>query len=355
MRILALVPYPTLGASNRLRVEQYVPHLRERGIEVTVSAFVDDATYRILYRPGHTLRKAVGMLRGVLRRVADVLRARGYDLVLIHRESAPFGPPLVERALDRLGTPYVFDFDDAVFLPAIHPSNRRWAWLRKVNVAETTARARSVITGNEYLAEWVRPRNSRITIIPTPVDTDRHRPVTRSPRRELVLGWVGSSSTARYLHLIDGALATVALTHPILVRVIGGDYANPGARVEVLPYSLGDEPAQVGSFDIGLLPEPDDQWTRGKGAFKGLLYMAAALPVVASRVGVNADVIVDGVTGFIVDDDAGWVAALERLIADPELRRAMGQAGRERVEERYSLRVQAPRLAAALEAIGLGA
>lgn len=348
-RVLCLVPYPTAGASNRLRVEQYGDRLHAAGIELVISPFFDDATYRVLYLPGHTVAKIMGVLRGTARRIRDVVRARRFSLILIHRESAPFGPPLVERALSLLGVRYIFDFDDAVFLPAIHPSNRRWARLRRVNVDETTRRAAAVIAGNEYLADWARPLNPRLTIIPTPVDTDRHVPaLIQSRAGPVVLGWIGSSSTAPYLHLLDRVLADLASRHHFILRVIGGGYVNPAIHVDLRTFDLEREPADVAAFDIGLLPEPDDAWTRGKGAFKGLLYMAAGVPVVASKVGVNPEVVTDAETGYCAADEGEWITALERLVSDPGLRSRLGEAGRRRVVERYSLNVQAPRFAAAI-------
>ena len=340
-------PYPTLGASNRLRVEQYIPLLGAEGIEITLSPYFDDAAYRVLYRRGKVIAKALHVVVGMVRRIRDVLRARGYDLVLIHRETAPTGPPLVERLLIAWGIPYVFDLDDAIFLRAIHPVNRAWGWLRRTNPAETARGARLVIAGNEYLAEWARQHNPRVVVIPTPVDTERHAPrVAASADGPLVIGWVGSSSTAPYLRMLDKVLARVASRHRVVMKVIGGSYAQERVAVECIPYSLADEPEQIRTFDIGLLPEPDDPWTRGKGGFKALLYMASAVPVVASRVGVNEQVVGPG--GYCVDGEAGWDDALDRLLNDAALRRSVGAAGREHAVALYSLAVQAPRLAAAI-------
>lgn len=347
MRVLALVSLPTLGAGNRLRVEQYVPLLRDLGIEMDVAPFFDDAAYAVLYAPGTLLFKLAGVIRGLARRLDHVLRLRQYDLVLVYRESLPLGPPLIEALLGALGIRYVFDFDDAIFLRPVHPANRSWSWLRDPSrVVFSVRRAAAVVAGNEYLAAWARRWNPRVSVIPTPVDTERHVPRVR-PRADgpIVIGWVGSSTTAPYLHLLDEPLRMLATRCEFLVRVIGGEYSHPDLRVEVRPYRLVTEPEEVADFDIGVLPQPDDDWTRGKGAFKALLYMAAEVPVVASRVGVAAEVVRDGETGFCVDDLIGWASTLERLARDPALRRDLGKEGRHRVEAHYSLRVQAPRLA----------
>ncbi len=350
MRVLCLVPYPTMGASNRLRVEQYADPLRPLGIELTISPFLDEAAYRLLFLPGRTAHKALAVIEGVLRRVRDAARASRYDLVLIHRESGPVGPPLVERWLRSRGIPYVFDFDDAIYIPAVHPANRRWSWLRGVNTAESVRRATLVIAGNTFLAQWAERLNPRVVVIPTPVDADRYSVGAARTDGPFVIGWVGSSTTAPYLRLLDGVLARISAAHRVVVRVVGGEYSAPGVSVEEVPFSIDREPELLRDFDVGILPEPDDQWTRGKGGFKALLYMAAGLPVIASPVGANLEIVEDGVTGFIAVDDRQWGEALARLVADPTLRERLGRAGRARLEQRYSLRVQAPRFAEALSA-----
>jgi len=350
LRVLCLTTLPTLGAGNRLRIEQFAGPLRRMGIVLEVSPFFDDSAYAGLYEPGRTFAKALAVLRGIGRRIRDAARIGRFDLVVVYRESAPLGPPLFERLLSLLRRRYVFDFDDAIFLAPVHPSNRRWAWLRHPSrVREATRRAHSVIVGNEYLAAWAREHNPRVVIISTAVDTVRHQLRGAAGRvPPVVLGWVGSSTTAPYLHLMDEALEILARRGDFVVRVVGGRYEHPSVKVECLPYRLEQEPQDVASFDIGLLPEPDDAWTRGKGAFKAMLYMAAGIPVVASRVGVNEDVIGGNEAGYCVSGTQEWVEAIERLAADPALRERLGAAGRRRLEARYSVTVQAPRFAEVL-------
>jgi len=322
-----------------------------------VSPFFDEAAYAVLYRSDRELARVAGTVRGVLRRLRDFARAGRFDLVLVYRESAPIGPPVFERLLIRKGKSYVYDFDDALFVGPVHPSNRRWSWLRApARYGEIVRGARTVIAANEYLGAWARGLGAEVTIIPTPVDTTRFVPGRRRSGSPFVIGWIGSSTTAPYLRLLDEVLDRLVGRIDFVLRVVGGTYAHPRAPVEVIPWSLAREPDDVAGFDIGVLPEPDDVWTRGKGAFKAILYMAVGLPVVASTVGVNPEVIPEGRVGFCVQSADEWVAAIERLAGDPDLRARLGATGRRWVEERYSLKALAPRMATVLRsAAGSGA
>lgn len=349
-RVLCLVPYPHAGASNRLRVEQYVERLAAIGLRLELSPFLDETAFRSAYLPGHVREKTFGVLRGAVRRVRDAMRAGSYDLVLVHREATPFGPLVVERAIAKQ-VPIVYDFDDAVFIRQVHPANERWSWLRDPRrVAALSRMATTVIVQNEYLAQHARAWNTKVLIVPTPVDTDRHHPRVARPDGPLVIGWLGSETTAPYLRLVDGVLATITREFDVKVKVVGGEYENRGIRdLEVLPFSLEREQLDLESFDIGILPEPDDAWSRGKGGYKALLYMAVGIPVVASGVGVNPDIVWQGETGFCARSEEEWLHALRTLLRNSALRQRLGVAGRARVVAEYSVAVQAPRFAAILE------
>lgn len=350
LNVLCLVPYPRSNAAVRLRFDQQADELERLGVHIHISSFLDATGYGVVFRNGHLLNKAAAVLRGFLRRLRDVIRVARYDVLIVFRESAPFGPSLLERAASSRGIPVVYDFDEALFVPNIHPANRAWAWLRSPKRIGGFCRAASLVTAqNDYLAEYARRWNPRVEVLPTPVDTQRRRPRTSRSDGPLVIGWVGSETTVPYLHLLDDVLARVSAESGAIVRVVGGTYLNGRiARLENREFDLAREQTDLESFDIGILPEPDDPWTRGKGGYKALLYMAAGIPVVASRVGVNPEIVVDGGTGYCVTTVDEWTDALRRLIADPELRRRLGAAGRARAIERYSIRAVAPRFAKAI-------
>ncbi len=358
MKILALSPIPEEGAGCRFRISQFIPYLRDAGIDVTVSPFYSKEYFDLVYRPGNYLRKATGLAGLTLRRINELYSMRDYDLVFLYREAIPIGPPIIERSIARLGIPIVYDFDDAIFLPAISEANRAVSFLKNPGrVAKILKLSDHVTVGNEFLAAYARQFNPNVTVIPTVVDTTKFVPRPEAPRdagAKPVVGWIGSPTTFRYLDAIKDVLAQVAARHPFTLKVSGaGRPVNfPGVDVQVVPWSMADEVSLFNTCDAGVYPLTDDEWSKGKCGFKAIQCMACGVPVVAAAVGVNREIIVDGENGFLAATPSEWVEKLGRLLADAELRRRMAIAGRRTIEERYSLRVTAPKLAAVLTAAG---
>lgn len=344
-KILFLVPYPSEGASARLRVEQFVPSLRQAGIECKVRPFLTTSFYRILYKRGNTVRKVFLFLFCVCRRASDLARAVFYDVIFIHREALPVGLPVVEALLFLLNKKVIFDFDDAIYLPP-EGSSPLIAFLKcPWKTGFIIRHSRAVIAGNDYLRRYAERFNGSITVIPTCIDTERYhssRP-GRSPE-SLVIGWIGSHTTQVFLKSIREVLFGLLKRYDNLaVHLVG---AQPGVlnheRVVVKRWSVGSELDDIRQFDIGVMPMPDTEWTRGKCAFKAILYMSLEMPVVASRVGVNREIVKDGSNGFLASSGKEWEEKLLRLIEDGSLRRSLGASGRATVEREFSLRTNAP-------------
>lgn len=356
MKVLALSPIPEEGAGCRFRVSQYIPFLRDAGFDVTVSPFYSRDYFSFVYRPGNYLRKAAGFASLTLRRLNELSTIRDYDLVLLYREAIPIGPPFIERRIAHMGIPIVYDFDDAIFLPAVSEANQAVAFLKHPGrVAEILKLSQQVTVGNEFLASYARQFNARVTVIPTAVDTDRFVPRADAgpgEARKLVVGWIGSPTTFRYLESLKDVLAQVAARHPFTLKVSGAgrrvDF--PGVDVQVAPWSMTDEVALFNSCDIGVYPLTDDDWSRGKCGFKAIQCMACGVPVVAAAVGVNRDIITHGTNSMLASTPQEWVDHLSVLLTNAALRRSMAVAGRQTIEARYSLRVTAPQLAAVLQA-----
>jgi glycosyltransferase involved in cell wall biosynthesis len=335
-------------------VSQYIPYLASEGFEVTVRPFYTDDFFRLVYRSGHYSRKAAFFLKQSLDRIRSLLNGGSHDLVFLYREAFPIGPAFLESLISRPGRPpVVYDFDDAVFLPNTSEANRVISFLKYPHKIDAIVKkSATVIAGNEYLADYARRHNAHVTVIPTCVDTEQFKPrADRTSNGErLVVGWIGSPTTACYLETLGPALTRVNRARPFELRIAGAgrELTFNGVQVANLTWSLRDEVRLFNTCDIGVYPLSRDEWTKGKCGFKAIQFMACGVPVVAAAVGVNEQIIEDGVNGFLARSEEEWVEKLIHLIADPDLRRRMGTAGRQTIEERYSLNVNAPRMAAVL-------
>jgi glycosyltransferase involved in cell wall biosynthesis len=174
-------------------------------------------------------------------------------------------------------------------------------------------------------------------------------PVERFSNRRSVIGWMGSSTSQRYLEQFVPVLRRIAELHPVEIRVISDSRPDlDGLPLVWRPWTAESEAAELAEFDVGIMPLPDTPWTRGKCAMKALQYMGMAVPVVASPVGMNSDLIRHDVNGFLAGSDAEWIASIGSLIGDPVLRRRVGASGRLTVEREYSAAVCAARFADAV-------
>lgn len=277
-------------------------------------------------------------------------RVRHHDRVLIYRVPLPGWAALALRPYhDRL----VYDFDDALDAGEGTTLIDRW---RRRHLAATLRRAvlacAAVVTSNRRNADTVRSLGGVPVVIPTSLVLARY-PV-RSPHAPgtVVLGWMGTPSTARYLAEIEDALADVLAQRPGTVVRLVGSGGNPFQRLqpEVLPWSADTEVAHLLSFDIGLMPMPDTSWTRGKAALKALQYGAASAPTVASWTATNEEILAAGGGARLCRNHREWVEALLALIDDPAARTEMGRRARVHVHQHYSVEVNGARLAAVIRA-----
>jgi len=348
MRVLAWVPqvYDT-SPGQRFRIEQWEPYLRAQGIEIVWSPFSDLALTRLLPQAAHWGAKLLKVGRALGRRLGEALRGRGFDLVYVFREDALMGPAFAARLLRWSRVPFVFDFDDAVWVRYVSPSNSYLSYLRFSGKTAFLCRgARSVIAGNRFLADYAERHNRQVSIVPTTIDTSRYRRVVRTDASVPVIGWSGSFSTLQHLNLVRPALERLRKRRPFRVVVVGAEgFEATGVQVEHRPWRPETEVADISSFDVGLMPLPDNEWERGKCGLKALQYMALSVPAVVSPVGVNKEIAQDGETGLWARNDGEWEHALERLLDSRELRLRLGAAGRQIVETRYSAAVHAPRVA----------
>jgi glycosyltransferase involved in cell wall biosynthesis len=343
VKILFLVPHPLQKSpSQRFRFEQYFSKLDEKGIRYHVQPFLDDNTWQLFFKPGNTLAKTLALSRGFLKRARICFSLHRFDFVFVHREAAPIGPPVFEWIIARLlRRKLIFDFDDAIWTTDVQHEPWGVRLLKCRGKVKAICRwSYKVSCGNQYLSEFAQHVNSRAVVNPTTIDTDRILN-TRYPNvnGSVTIGWTGSHSTLKYLTVLQPILQRLEKEFPQLQIVIIAN-KRPDLNLNSLKFinwTIENEISDLSLIDIGLMPLPDDAWSKGKCGFKILQYMSLSIPSVASPVGVNTLLINDGHSGFLARNESQWYEALKTLIKDETLRRTIGDRGRIIVENQYSV------------------
>jgi len=342
MKILFVVPYPHGKApSQRFRFEQYLNFLKEENWSYSFSSFIDDNTWRILYKPGHTRQKVWGILKGFFKRFWLLFSVPAYDYVFIHREATPIGPPWFEWAVAKvLRKKIIYDFDDAIWIPNTSDNNKIVAgikWHQKVGAI--CRWAYKVSCGNTYLRDYALQFNPNAIVNPTTIDTiNLHNQVKDQHTQKIVIGWTGTHSTMKYLNQVVPVLQKLEEKYSFEFRVISNQKPDlPIRSLFFKPWRKDTEILDLLSFNVGLMPLEDDLWAKGKCAFKALQYMALGIPAVVSPVGMNTEVVKPEVNGYVCNSFAEWYKALESLLQDPEARVQMGRAARRKIEKDYAV------------------
>ena len=320
MKVLFLIQGFSVAAS-RYRVLQYIPYLESKGVDATVNLYPK------------TLRENFQFFNNLSK----------YDIVFLQRKR--FNQPrlgLLRKRAKRV----VYDFDDSVMYrnskakdPLSSTRRRRFVQMAK--------NADFVIAGNEFLKSEVLPYNPNVEMIPTAINQERYDLKTYSAQKERVtLGWIGDHGSIHYLEKMKPIFEEVAKRYPHAELKIVCDIFFDCDRMTVVKkeWRSEEEVDDLQSFDIGVMPLMDDPWSRGKCGLKIIQYQGVGLPVVCTPVGVNRDLVEDGVNGFYAMTPDQWVEKLSILIEDPSLRETMGRAGREKVMRRYTVQASAPRL-----------
>jgi len=346
MRVLAFTKYGSLAASTRQRFMQFEPALAKAGIAVDYSPLLDNAHLKGLVEGRRA--SPLSITKSYARRALKILNARSYDLLWVHCEYFPYLPGFIEASSVWVASaPFVFDYDDAIFHMYDTARNPLTRMLLGGKLEPLQERAKVCLCGNEYLRAYAARHNGNAVVVPTVVDTDVYTPVRRLSEQPVTVGWIGSPSTWNYVRPLLPILAQLCETRGIRVLVVGAGDAGQNDRFPGLDFADWSEEAEVElvqSMDIGIMPLNDDLWARGKSGYKLIQYMACGLPVVASPVGVNAEIVRDGDNGFLATSPKQWHQALNALLDDAEGRRRMGARGRERAVADYSLAVHAPRV-----------
>lgn len=328
---------------QRYRCEQYLRYLESAGFSYTFSPIIQTEHEDFcLYQSTRIIDKFYVFAKSFLRRIRDVFRAVKYDYVFIYREAFLTGSVLFERMLKLSGAKIILDFDDAIWLPDISEANKKFSFLKRPEKIDDIIRlSDKIIVGNAYLKEYASRLNGNVEIFPSTIDLEyyQYTPKFFANTNPVIIGWSGSHTTIKHFETILPVLKKIKLQFGERVHfVVYGDknYQHKELNIQGMAWSHDTEVPVISSFDIGIMPLPNDPWSQGKCAMKGLQYMGLGVPAVLAPVGMNNDVIQHEVNGFLASTEDEWFQCLSKLIINPELRKKVGEKGRKTVEEQFS-------------------
>lgn len=356
---IAIYPrYSVGGASSRVRMIQYLSHLEEHGWDIAVRPFFDAQYLSKLYA-GELRAKSI--VFAYVRRISEIGKSKRADVVWVEKEILPWLPFLVEKIVFRLGERIVYDFDDALHEQYRQHASRLIRTLLGSKVARIACRADAVIVGNRSLVEFfAETASNRLFHVPSVVDQrttyDLQLRLSPGPKK-FVFGWIGTPVTWNsYVVRLLPLFQQIAQKLGAEFWVIGsGESVGGPGSVRYLDWSHENENHLLNGLDVGIMPLEDDPWSRGKCGYKLLQYMAVGIPVLASPVGANLDIVRHGVTGYLVAKDTDWEYFLAKLAFGPGQARPLGLNALRLVTESYSLESSKPKVYRILDGTNLPA
>lgn len=343
MKVLYLTKYSRLGASSRLRSFQYFPFLNNHGISVSVSPFFNETYLKELYS-GKT--SVLTVLSAYVKRFFILFTLFKYDKVVIEKELFPYFPAFFERFLTLMNVSYVVDYDDAIFHNYDLSTNKMIRFFLQNKIGTVMKYAETVLAGNEYLATKATVSGAKnVVLFPTVIDISRYAMVAKEPHGKIIIGWIGSPSTFKYVKPIFPVFEEIAKKYPIEVHIVGAkEDVSVSFPIRFVPWSEETEVDSITRFDVGIMPLENSPWEKGKCAYKLIQYMACGIPVVASPVGMNTKVVHPGENGFLADDQNQWLKSLEEIISDSRKCHTFGVHGRQLIEKEYTVQSSAQKL-----------
>lgn len=349
LKVLALTRYTRLGSSSRLRFYQYAAALKDFGIDLKISPLLSDHYLHCFNNQASTDWASV--FSGYLHRLIKLFIVKKFDILWIEKELFPNLPAWFEQVLNTLGIKYVVDYDDATF-HNYALSNSRFKKILSHKINKIMRKSALVICGNHYLAKHaIAVGAKQVEILPTVIDLNRYTITATTTKSKLIIGWMGSPSTIKYLELVVPALQIITKEFPIQLRIIGANFTARDLDIEYRIWSEDSEVSEIQNFDLGIMPLIDAPWEKGKCGYKLIQYMACGKAVIASPVGVNQEIVQPGINGYLALNQDEWLQAFRSLGLSQQYRVEMGKAGRALVEKGYCLQVTAPRLAQLLHSV----
>jgi len=339
--ILFIAPHrPDRAPSQRFRFEQYLSYLEDNGYDCHMSFLVNSKDDTVFYAKGKYFSKSYLFIKYFLKRLRDIFKAQKFDIVYIQREMFFLGPAFFEYLLSQTKAKIVYDFDDSIWLPNVSEANKNLNWLKSFSkIKKIISYADLVFAGNAFLKDFALNNNPNVFIIPTTIDTNIYKKDNKNKHDNICVGWSGSITTIQHFKFAEPFLKILKdkYGHLISYTVIGDkNYKNNIFEVTAKDWKKTTELDDLNTFDIGIMPLPNDMWANGKCGLKGLQYMALEIPTIMSPVGVNKTIIQDGENGFLADGIDEWVAKLSLLIESETLRKQIGTNARKTVVNTYS-------------------
>jgi glycosyltransferase involved in cell wall biosynthesis len=342
-RILAFMKYGDRAASTRQRLLQYLPYLEKRNIHFDILALLDNDYVANISRKSSFVGSRT--LRAYVRRAFELVRARGYDAIWVYGELFPSLPGAFERLADLHSVPLLYDYDDAMFHRYDRHRNPVVRVVLGKKLRPLMSRAAACLCGNKYLQAYAAQFCDRAEIVPTVVDTSEFTPppVRRPSTQPVVIGWIGSPTTWSYVESYLPVIRRVCEAHGAVFKIIGAEEKLQNVpNVISVDWARDTEVAELQTIDVGIMPIPDEPWARGKCGYKLIQYMACGAAVVASPVGVNAEIVDRGINGFHATTLDEWESHLTTLVRDRDLRARFGLHARQKIVATYSLQEHAP-------------
>jgi len=343
MKVLFLAPYPQkITPSQRFRFEHYLDELQKHEISYAYKTFVAEKDYDLIFKHGNDLKKIWIMLKGMARRFFTLFTLKSYDYIFIHREAAPFGPPILEWLIAKLWRKkIIYDFDDAIWIPLSSAANPIAAKIKCTwKVARICKWSRTVTTGNRFLADYASQFCNDVRVIPTVVDTEKtHNKTKNQEDRPLTIGWTGTFTNFINLPLAIPAIRKLRSKYQFEFLIIADkDPELEGLHYTFIKWNKETEMDDLIKMNIGIMPLLNTDVQLGKCGFKAIQYMSLGIPPVVTPIGVNNELVRNGTDGFWAGNDEEWYHALEQLIVSNELRSKTGIDAQKKIINHYSVK-----------------
>jgi len=340
--ILIVVQYPeNVSPGQRFRIELYKDVLKKNGFNVTTKSFLDKKGYEVIFKYGFFFAKFAAILKGFLNRFLLIFSIHKYDFIFLQREASPIGPPIFEWLCSKIfKKKLIYDFDDAIWIRLVSDQNSLATLFKNTGKIKKICKwAYKVSCGNQYLCDYAIQYNSNVVYNPTCVDTTfKHNLLANHDVERITVVWTGSFSTMIYLEIVVQALRRLQEKYDFDIKIISNQQPSFDLKnTRYVEWTEENEIKELAACQIGLMPLKDDAWSRGKCGLKLIQYLALDIPAVSSPVGVNSSIIEEGTNGYLANSTEEWYHAIEKLLLDKELRKKMGNAGRKKITEQYSV------------------